>query len=71
MLPARQAVPLPDGASFELGASLGVPAMTAHVCLFSDGPVNGQTVLVAGVPGRSVTTRSNSPNGLARASSPP
>ncbi|HEY1322078.1 MAG TPA: NADPH:quinone reductase, partial [Streptosporangiaceae bacterium] len=50
-LPARQAVPLPDGASFELGASLGVPAMTAHYCLFSDGPVNGQTVLVAGGAG--------------------
>jgi NADPH:quinone reductase len=51
VLPARQAVPLPGGASFELGASLGVPAMTAHVCLFSDGPVNGQTVLVAGGAG--------------------
>jgi len=50
-LPARQAVPLPDGASFELGASLGVPAMTAHYCLFCDGPVNGQTVLVAGGAG--------------------
>ena len=50
-LPARQAVPLPDGASFELGASLGVPAMTAHYCLFSDGPVHGRTVLVAGGAG--------------------
>jgi NADPH2:quinone reductase len=51
VLPARQAVALPDGASFELGASLGVPAMTAHVCLFADGPLNGQTVLVAGGAG--------------------
>jgi NADPH2:quinone reductase len=51
VLPARQAVSLPDGVSFELGASLGVPAMTAHVCLFSDGPVNGQTILVAGGAG--------------------
>jgi NADPH:quinone reductase len=51
VIPARQAVPLPDGASFDLGASLGVPAMTAHYCLFSDGPVNGQTVLVAGGAG--------------------
>jgi NADPH2:quinone reductase len=50
-LPARQASPLPDGASFELGAMLGVPAMTAHHCLFSDGPVRGQTVLVAGGAG--------------------
>jgi NADPH:quinone reductase len=51
VVPVRQAVPLPDGASFELGASLGVPAMTAHYCLFSDGPVSGQTVLVAGGAG--------------------
>jgi NADPH2:quinone reductase len=51
VLPARQAVSLPDGASFELGASLGVPAMTAHVCLFSGGPVNGQIILVAGGAG--------------------
>src|SRR6266513_713366 len=50
-VPARQAVTLPDGASFELGASLGVPAMTAHYCLFADGPVSGQTVLVAGGAG--------------------
>jgi NADPH:quinone reductase len=32
-LPSRQAVPLPDGASFDLGASLGIPALTAHRCL--------------------------------------
>jgi len=51
VVPARQASPLPDGASFELGASLGVPAMTAHCCLFADGPVTGQTVLVAGGAG--------------------
>src|SRR6266568_4535728 len=51
VVPERQAVPLPDGASFELGASLGVPAMTAHCCLFSDGPLDGKTVLVAGGAG--------------------
>jgi NADPH:quinone reductase len=51
VVPERAAVSLPDGASFELGASLGVPAMTAHYCLFCDGPVNGQTVLVAGGAG--------------------
>jgi NADPH:quinone reductase len=51
VVPQRQAAPLPDGASFDLGASLGVPALTAHYCLFSDGPVNGQTVLVAGGAG--------------------
>jgi NADPH2:quinone reductase len=51
MVPQDQAVPLPDGASLELGASLGVPAMTAHWCLFADGPVSGKTVLVAGGAG--------------------
>jgi NADPH:quinone reductase len=51
VVPARQAVPLPDGASFELGASLGVPAMTAHRALFADGPVSGKSVLVAGGAG--------------------
>ena len=51
VLPAEQAVPLPDGASDDLGASLGIPAMTAHRCLFADGPVEGRTVLVAGGAG--------------------
>jgi NADPH2:quinone reductase len=51
VVPERQAVSLPDGASFDLGASLGVPAMTAHYCLLADGPVDGQTVLVAGGAG--------------------
>ena len=51
VVPQDQAVPLPDGASMELGASLGVPAMTAHWCLFADGPVAGKTVLVAGGAG--------------------
>ncbi len=51
VVPDRGAVPLPDGASGELGASLGVPALTAHRCLFADGPVRGKTVLVAGGAG--------------------
>jgi NADPH2:quinone reductase len=51
VVPERQAVPLPGQASLELGASLGVPAMTAHWCLFADGPVAGTTVLVAGGAG--------------------
>jgi NADPH:quinone reductase len=51
VVPQEQAVPLPDGASLELGASLGVPAMTAHWCVFADGPVTGKTVLVAGGAG--------------------
>jgi NADPH:quinone reductase len=51
VVPAGQAVPLPDGISAELGASLGVPAMTAHRCLFADGPLDGASVLVAGGAG--------------------
>jgi NADPH:quinone reductase len=51
VVPAERAVPLPDGASLELGASLGIPAMTAHRCLLADGPVEGRTVLVAGGAG--------------------
>lgn len=51
VVPAEQAVRLPPGASMDLGASLGVPAMTAHRCLLADGPVNGRSVLVAGGAG--------------------
>ena len=51
VVPERQAVPLPGSASMELGASLGVPAVTAHRCLFAGGPVDGKTVLVAGGAG--------------------
>lgn len=50
-LPAAQAVPLPDGLSFADGACLGVPALTAHRAVFADGPVAGQTILVAGAAG--------------------
>lgn len=51
-LPAERAVPLPDNASFELGASLGVPALTAAHCL-GDNPaaLAGTSVLVAGGAG--------------------
>jgi NADPH2:quinone reductase len=51
VVPAERAVPLPDGVSLELGASLGVPAITAHRCLFADGPVAGKTILVSGGAG--------------------
>ncbi len=51
VVPARQAVPLPGNVSAELAVSLGVPAMTAHRCVFADGPVAGQRVLVAGGAG--------------------
>jgi NADPH2:quinone reductase len=51
VVPDEQAVLLPPTASDELGAMLGVPAMTAHRCLWVDEPPNGQTVLVAGAAG--------------------
>ena len=60
VLPAAQAVRLSDNASFDLGASLGIPALTAHRCLtvaelgprkLEPGALRGQTVLVAGGAG--------------------
>ena len=51
VVPEGNAVPLPDDASFELGASLGVPALTASCCLNTDGPPGGNTVLVSGGAG--------------------
>lgn len=60
VVPAEQAVPLPDEAGFEAGASLGVPALTAHRALTvaEDGPrrlrpgaLDGRVVLAAGGAG--------------------
>jgi NADPH2:quinone reductase len=51
VVPQDQAVPLPDHVSFEEGACLGIPAMTAHACLFSDGDIARKTVLVPGGAG--------------------
>ncbi|MCG8915243.1 NADPH:quinone reductase [Actinokineospora sp. PR83] len=60
VVPADAAVPLPDGAGFDLGASLGVPALTAHRALTvaEDGPtrlhpgaLDGRVVLAAGGAG--------------------
>lgn len=51
VVPAQRAVRLPDGISFEEGACLGIPAMTAHRAVFADGAVRGQTVLVTGGAG--------------------
>jgi NADPH2:quinone reductase len=50
-LPSEQAVALPDDASLDLGGGLGIPAMTAHRCLFLDGSIEGSSVLVAGGAG--------------------
>ena len=60
VLPERQAVRLPDGVSFEVGASLGIPALTAHRCLtvselgpdrLAPGALAARTVLIAGGAG--------------------
>lgn len=60
VLPAANLTALPDAASFDVGASLGVPAVTAHRALTTseDGPdrlapgaLAGRTVLVAGGAG--------------------
>jgi NADPH2:quinone reductase len=60
VVPAARVVPLPEGVSFDVGASLGVPAITAHRALtvhedgparLSPGALSGKTVLVAGGAG--------------------
>ena len=60
VLPRRQVVRMNDDVPFEIGAALGIPALTAHRCLTlaSDGPARlapgalaGRTVLVAGGAG--------------------
>ncbi len=50
-LPAAQAVPLPDGISFETGASIGIPLMTAFHALAACGSLIGRTVIVFGAAG--------------------
>jgi NADPH2:quinone reductase len=50
-VPVSQVVPLPAGLSYAEGACLGIPAMTAHRCLFADGKLAGKTVLVTGGAG--------------------
>lgn len=58
VVPVARAVPLADSASFDLGAALGVPAVTAHRALtsgdvprLSPGALAGHTVLVQGGAG--------------------
>lgn len=60
VVPAAKAVALPDSESFDTGASIGIPALTAHRALTSaeDGPavlsrgaLSGRTVLITGGAG--------------------
>lgn len=49
--PSEQAPDLPDNAGFDIGACLGVPAMTAHRAVTWAGDVSGKLVLVTGGAG--------------------
>jgi NADPH2:quinone reductase len=60
VIPIRQVVKLPDNASFDLGATLGIPFITAHRCLtvteegpnkLGPGTLNDRVVFVAGGAG--------------------
>lgn len=51
VLPVHQVVPLPDAATLEAGASLGIPLMTAFHAVQACGSLLGRTVLVPGAAG--------------------
>lgn len=51
VLTQQQAVALPDNVPGEVGACLGIPALTAAHAVLTDGGVSGQRVLVAGGAG--------------------
>jgi NADPH2:quinone reductase len=51
VLPAVQAVRLPDNVDFAAAACLGIPALTAWQAVTMDGGIAGQTVLVQGGAG--------------------
>ena len=51
VLPSKQAVRLPDCVSFEEGAVLGIPGLTAVRAVLGGGPVDGRIVLVSGGAG--------------------
>lgn len=50
-VPSDRAIVLPESASLSDGACLGIPALTAHRCVFADGSVQGKTILVTGGAG--------------------
>ena len=51
VVPEAQVSELPADASFEQGALLGIPGLTAHRAINAGGPVDGRTVLVQGGAG--------------------
>jgi NADPH2:quinone reductase len=51
VVPSHKAVELPEGVGMDVGASLGIPALTAHRCLLSDGSIEGKRILIHGGAG--------------------
>ena len=51
-LDSSRAISLPDNTDYDIGACLGIPAMTAHRCVHCDGDVSDQLVLITGGAGR-------------------
>jgi NADPH2:quinone reductase len=51
VLDQTQAVPLSDGVSFEVGAVLGIPGLTAAHAVFGHGEISGSTILIQGGAG--------------------
>jgi NADPH2:quinone reductase len=50
-VPSTQAVEMPEDMSFETGACLGIPGLTASYCTLGDGALSGKTVFVSGGAG--------------------
>ncbi len=51
VVPEDHVALLPEEVSFEAGACLGIPGITAHRAVHVAGPVNGKTVLIQGAGG--------------------
>lgn len=51
VVPVDKVAPLPDNVTPDQGACLGIPGITAHRCVYVNGPVTGRTVLVQGAGG--------------------
>ncbi len=51
VVPSSQAIRLPESVSFEQGACLGIPGITAHRAVYIAGSVAGRTVLIQGGAG--------------------
>ncbi len=51
VVPADHVAPLADNISFETGACLGIPGITAHRAVHVAGPVDGRTVMIQGAGG--------------------